>query len=108
MATRTLSKKKSNIKDASGVNSVSRLRKLDMSEDILVSKGAGISAEAEYLLEENKRLRAELIEEKQVGMRPGALVAELNKLSPAERYQALQVIEAFVVQYRRKQNENFF
>lgn len=41
-------------------------------------------------------------------MRPGALVAELNKLSPAERYQALQVIEAFVVQYRRKQNENFF
>lgn len=83
---------------------MSRLRKLDRSEDILVSKGTGISAEVEYLLEENKRLRAELIEEKQVGMRTGALVAELNKLSPNERCSALQAIEDFVIQYRRKTN----
>lgn len=53
-----------------------------------------------YLLKENARLRAELIKEKQVGMRPAALTAELNKLSPAERYSALQAIESFIIQYR--------
>lgn len=54
----------------------------------------------EQLRKENRRLRTELIKEKHVGMRPAALTAELSKLSPAERYSALQAIEAFIIRYR--------
>lgn len=57
------------------------------------------------LRKENRRLRAELIKEKHVGMRPAALTAELNKLSPAERYLALQTIESFIIQYDENQKD---
>lgn len=60
----------------------------------------------EYLLEENARLRTELIREKQVGMRPAALAIELSRMTPAERYSALQSIQAFIIRYKSKRNKN--
>lgn len=55
----------------------------------------------EYLLEENKRLRAQLIEEKQVGIRPAALAIELSSLTPAERRSALESIEMLFINYKK-------
>lgn len=54
----------------------------------------------EQLRKENERLRAKLVKEMQVGMRPAALAIELSRMTPAERRSALESIQAIVINYK--------